>query len=203
MSRFHSSLSNLLAAIALVLPLSLGGCSDDPTTVAQFTPSGTVRTPGLVKLEQKSRSGSRVVVDVLLYGPEPALDLFAFQFAIKNANPNLVRFVPRSTYTQNALVAGAGQTIAIDVDGTSDPSLIEVNVEKEGGGAGNGFASASVVVIELTFDLQGSGATTLSLIGLGADPPQAVDAARAPIPDVIFDEASAGVSGVTTGGSGY
>ena len=157
---------------------------------------------GLVKLQEKSRSGARVVVDAVFFGPEAALDLNAFKFGIRNGNPDLVRFVSQMTYVQTALIAGAGQTIATDVDGDSNPSLVQVDVEKLGGGAGNGVAGTSAVVIELTFDVRGSGTTTLTLVGLGADPPKAFDSAHASIPAVTFDAASATVRAVTTGG-GY
>jgi hypothetical protein len=178
------------------------GCSSGSMTSAQFTASATPAAPGLVKLEERSRSGSRMVVDVVLFGPDQALDLNAFRFGIRNGNTDLVRFAPQTTYAQTALIADAGQTIAADVDGASDPSLVRVQVEKQGGGAGNGVAGDSAVVIELTFDVRGSGATTLTLVGLGADPAQAFDSQRAAIRAVTFDAASATVRAVTTGG-GY
>jgi hypothetical protein len=204
MSRSPSPRVPFLASIGVVLTVFLAGCGGGSTTTsAQFTSSTTAPAPGLVKLVEKSRSGSRVVVDVLLFGPETSLDLIAFQFGIKNGNSDLVTFVAQSTYTQTALVTEAGQTISIDVDGASDPSLVKVNLEKRGGGAGNGIAPASAVVIELAFDVRGAGATTLTLAGLGNNLPQALDSTRIPIAAVSFDAASAGVTGVTTGGGGY
>ena len=71
-----------------------------------------------------------------------------------------------------------------------------------GGGTGNGVPGASAVVIELTFDAMTSGATTLTLVGQGANPPQAFDSTNALIPGVSFDAASAAVKGVSTGGGG-
>jgi hypothetical protein len=195
---------SFLAAAAAVLIVFTAGChSGSSSTSAQFTPSATPPAPGLVKLVEKGRSGARVVVDVVIFGPEPALDLTAFRFGVKIGDSGLVKFVPQGSYTQNALVADAGQTIAIDVDGASDPSLVAVTVGKNGGGAGNGIAGDSAVVIELSFEVQGSGMTTLTLGGLGNTPPEAVDSTRARIPAVTFDAASAGVTGVTTGGGGY
>jgi hypothetical protein len=143
-----------------------------------------------------------MVVDVVVFGPEAALDLNEFKFGIRIGNSNLVKLAAQATYTQTALIAAAGQTIATDVDGASDPSLVQVDVKKQGGGAGNGIAAASAVVIELTFDVRGSGTTTLALVGLGADQARAFDSLRAPIPAVTFDAASATVMAVTTGG-GY
>jgi hypothetical protein len=202
MSRSHVLRFASLASIGLALTALLAGCRHNSSTSAQFTPSTTAPAPGLIKLVERTRSGSRVAVDVILFGPEPALDLFAFKFAIKIGDSDLVGLVAQSSHTQTALVSDAGQTILIDVDGTADPSLVQVDVEKQGGGAGNGFAAASAVVIELTFEVRGSGATSLTLTGVGNDPPQAVDSSRAPIGEVAFDGASATVRGVTTGG-GY
>ena len=191
-----------LAAISVGLAVILAGCSNDSSISAQFTPSATASAPGLVKLVERSRSGSRVVVDVLLNGPEPGLDLFAFKFGIKIGNDNLVSLVAQSTYNQTALVAANGQSISIDVDGASDPSLVQVDVGKDVG-AGNPIAAPSAVVLEVAFDVQAAGATTLTLVGLGGAPPRAVDSANATIAAVQFDAASATVTGVSSGGGGY
>jgi hypothetical protein len=200
----------LCPRLFLLLSLSLGtlllatGCGGgSSSTVAQFTASATAAAPGLVKLVPKTTSGSRAVVDVLIFGPEPNLDLLGFEFGVKIGDTNLVRFVPQAMYVQNALVPDEGQTVAADVDGVSDPSVVKITVTKNGGGAGNGFAGASAVVIELSFDVQGSGATTLSIVGPGAGEPEALDSHRNPIAAVRFDAASGGLRGVTTGGGGY
>jgi hypothetical protein len=200
-SRFPRFL--FLASIGVVLTVFLADCSSNATTSAQFTASATAQVPGLVKLVPKATSGSRAVVDVVIFGPEPNLDLLGFEFGIKIGDTNLVRFVPQSTYAQSALVPEAGQTIATSVDGATDPSLVRIEVTKNGGGAGNSIAGASAVVIELAFDVQGSGATTLSIVGLGAGEPEALDSHRTPIAAVRFDAASGGLRGVTTGGGGY
>lgn len=202
MTRIRLSRSAFLASVVVALTAFVLGCSDDATTTAQFTPSATAAAPGLVKLVERSHAGSRLAVDVVLFGPEPALDLFAFKFGVKNGNSNLVRFVPQPASTQTALVADAGQSIAINVDGVSDPSIVEVEVTKQGGGEGNGFDASSAVVIELVFDVQGSGTTTLTLAGLGVDQPLALNSVQAPIGAVTFDTTSAGVTGVVSGG-GY
>src|SRR5512143_1653193 len=121
MNRTRAPRVLLLASLAVALTTLLAGCSSNTTTSAQFTASTTRPAPGLVKLVQKSRSGSRVVVDALIYGPEPGLDLSAFRFGIAIGDTSVARFVPREPYTQTALVAGDGQTIAIDVNGATDP----------------------------------------------------------------------------------
>lgn len=191
-----------LATAAAALALFLAGCNSGSSTSAGFVASATPPAPGLVKLVESSRSGQRVSVDAIVYGPEPGLDLFEFRFGVHIGNAGLVHFVPQQSYTQTALVAGAGQTIAADVDG-SDPSLVRVDVAKQGGGAGNGIAGATAIVIRLTFEVQGSGSTTLTLAGDGNGNPQALDRNDAPIGAVHFDPASASVRGVSSGGGGY
>jgi hypothetical protein len=203
MNRFLSPRLALLASILVAATAFAVGCSDNSQLEARFSPSATAAAPGLVKLVERSHSGTHVVVDAVLFGPEPNLDLMAFQFGIKISNTNVVRFVPQSTYTQTALIAGAGQTVAVAVDGASDPSLVQVTVEKDGGGAGNGVGGTSAIVIELTFEVQGSGSSTVTLSGIGGNPPKAVDSHIAQIGAVTFDVASANVMGVMTGGGGY
>jgi hypothetical protein len=195
-------MNRLLISIGVLASLALAGCGSDSSTAAQFSASTTAPTPGLIKLEQKSRSGARVVIDARIYGPEPDLDLSGFRFGIRVGDADLVRFAPQMTYPQNVLVAGTGQTITIDVN-AADPALIRIEVEKQGGGAGNGFAAASAIVIELPFDVQSEGSTSLTLSGLDGHAPQALDSTGAVIATVRFDAASASVRGVTTGGSGY
>ena len=196
-------MSRLRAISLAVLAVLLAGCNNDSTTTAQFAASATPPAPGLIKLEQSSVSGAQVQVNVLLHGPEPGLDLNAFRFAVKIGDPSAVRFVAQSSYVQSALVAGEGQSIVIDVDGTSDPSLVNVQMRKAGGGAGNGFTSAAALVIQLTFEVLGSGGSTLSFAGVGAFPAEALDSRGQTIDDVLFDRAGASIAGVRTGGGGY
>lgn len=191
------------AFTAAALALLLVACGSSSSTSARFNPSTTPATPGLVKLVQKSHSGERVVVDAVLYGPEPNLDLFAYSFSIKIGNTGIAKLVPQMDYTQSALVAANGQTISVQVDAASDPTLVQVVVGKQGGGTGNGFASGSVVLVELVFQVNGSGQSSLDFMGQGGHPPQVLDHNLAPIAAVTFDPASAGVQGVTTGGGGY
>lgn len=203
MNRYRLVTRTRLASVALVAVVGLVGCHGSSTTSAQFSASTTAPSPGLIKLVPKSRSGSRVVVDALIYGPEPDLDLNAFRFGVRIGDTTLVRLAVQTSYLQSALVPANGQTVVVDVDGASDPSVVRVDVEKQGGGAGNGVPGASAVVVELSFDVLGSGATTLTLVGAGLDAPVALDSAGGPIAGVTFDAESASVRGVTTGGGGY
>ncbi|HEX4824140.1 MAG TPA: hypothetical protein VFV19_07485 [Candidatus Polarisedimenticolaceae bacterium] len=187
----------------LLLASTLVGCGGGTTMISgQFTASATAPSPGLVKLVRKSGSGGRVVVDAVIYGPEPALDLAGFAFGVRIGETSIARFAPQTMYRQTALVAGAGQTIAIDVDGASDPSVVAVRVDTQGGGPGNGIPGASAVVIELSFDLTGPGATSLTLVGIGNERPEALSSTRTPIGAVTFDGVSATLRGVATGGGG-
>ena len=198
MSRSRFLRFPLLVAMCLII----AGCSNNPSISAQFRASATAPSPGLVKLVERSHSGSRVRVDVLLYGPEPGLDLFAFRFGIRIGNDTVATLVPQSAYSQTALVAGEGQLISIDVDAASDPSLVQVDLGKTNG-AGNAIDGPSAVVLALSFDVQASGTSTLTLVGLDGGPPRAFDTTGASIAAVRFDAASASVMGVSSGGSGY
>jgi hypothetical protein len=202
MTRIRSDSLPLAAFTLLLVGLLLAGCGGESRTSAQFLESTTAPTPGLVKLVASAVSGNRVVVDVVMHGPEPDLDLNAFRFGVQVDNPALLRFAPQSSFLQTALVAGEGQTIAIDVQATEDPSLVVVETQKRGGGAGNGFASATAIVIELSFEILGEGTASLSLVGVDGNPPLALDPTRTPIDGVVFDAESAHVVGVTVGG-GY
>jgi hypothetical protein len=191
-----------MVLLGVLLGVAMTGCGKDSTTNAQFAASTTPTTPGLIKMAQASASGTQVVVDVLLFGPEPNLDLYASRFGIRIADPSAVRLLPQTTYAQSALVASQGQTIRIAVDG-SDPSLVEVETVKQGGGAGNGFTSPAVVLIELTFEVTGTGGSSLSFSGLDGNPPQALDTGRLPLAGVRFDTQAASIAGIRTGGGGY
>jgi hypothetical protein len=196
--------SPFVASLALGDALALAGCNGGSgSTTARFTASATAAEPGLVKLVQSASAGGRVVVQVRMFGPEADADLHGFRFGVQIGDPGVLRFVPQSSYEQTALVAGEGQTIAIDVDGASDPSLVQVETRKLGGGAGNGVPEAGATVLRLAFDLQREGTSTLTLVGLGADPALAFDANGAAIDAVSFDAADAAVTGVSSGGGGY
>ena len=190
-------------ALAFALTVLATGCHGDSMTSAQLTQSPTAAMPGLVKLVPRSASNAAVVLDVVIYGPEQGLDLSGFAFGVAVGDPTLARFVSESSYVQTALLPGAGQSVLLDVDGTSNPSLVQVHITEQGGGVGNGIAGASAIVIELAFQVQRAGATTLTLVGLDGSPAHAINSTGGAIGAVTFDGASAGIQGVTTGGGGY
>lgn len=197
-----------VAALALA---SLLGCSNDDakTLSVQFTPSATAATPRLVKIIQKSKSGGRLVVQVVIYGPDTTLDMYSFAFDVKIANPDVLRFVAGSDVAGGALVPFVGQTVDSIVGlgtlpgGGADPSTVVVGVSKLGGGVGNGISGASAVVVELTFDARAAGSTGLTLTGSGGNPARVLDSTGAVIGTINFDAASATVQAVSTGGGGY
>lgn len=191
-----------LPALACALSLALAGCGGSSTMSTQFAASTTPAAPGLVKLVLASNSDSTVLVDAILFGPLPDADLYAFDFAVKIGEPNLVRLAPQTNYVQTALVSDDGQPITIGVTVAADPSLVHVHVEKTNGSAGNGIAAQAALVIQLPFQVSGSGASTLALTGNGNNPATAFDSRRMPIAAITFDAASANVLGTQSGG-GY
>jgi hypothetical protein len=169
---------------------------------AVFTPSATPGTKDVVKLVEKTKSGARVVVQAVIYGPDVTLDLYTFAFDVTMGDTSVVKFVSGSASIPaagTALVALAGQTLQViaQPDGT-DPKHIVVGVSKLGGGSGNGVSAASAVVVQLTFQVLKVGTTTLTITGNPAatKPPQALDSGGVPIPAVVFDSVSATIQGV-------
>lgn len=200
----------LALALALVLTAWLPGCSDDdPATFAvAFTPSSTASAPRVIKLVQKSKSGGRVVVSVVVGGPDMTLDMYSFAFDVKIGDPDVLRFVNGSDVPGSALVPFAGQTVDSIVGlgtlpgGGSDPSTVVVGVSKLGGGLGNGVSTASAVIVDLAFDVRSAGTTTLAITGSGGNPPRVFDSGGSVIGTMTFDAATASVVGTATGGGG-
>jgi hypothetical protein len=102
-----------LATIVVASLLGCGGGSDSGGYAVTFTPSNTATAPRLVKLVQKSKSGGRVVVQVVIYGPDTTLDMYSFAFDVLIGDPNVLRFVGNSDVAGNALVATGSQSIRI------------------------------------------------------------------------------------------
>jgi hypothetical protein len=195
----------LIAAAVAVFGLfgyGCGGSSSSSSLSGSFSPSTTATAAGLVKLVPKTSSGARIVVQAVLYGPDPTLDLYTFAFDVKIGDPSVLRFVAGSAVAGNALVASGSQTItALAAPNGMDVSDIVVGVGKLGGGAGNGIAGASAVVVELTFDVLKAGTSTLAIATSPA--PAADDSTGAAIGAVTFDAAAGLVTGISTGGGGY
>jgi hypothetical protein len=195
-----------LATIVVASLLGCGGGSDSGGYAVTFTPSNTATAPRLVKLVQKSKSGGRVVVQVVIYGPDTTLDMYSFAFDVLIGDPNVLRFVGNSDVAGNALVATGSQSIeslATVADGGSDPSTVVVGVSKLYGGTGNGVSGSSAVVVEMAFDVRSAGTTTLTLAGSGGNPARVFDSNGSVIGSITFDTASASVQGTPTGGGGY
>jgi hypothetical protein len=205
MTSSQAAASRLVIAALVVgaaCSFGCGGGSSDGTggsLGASFTESATPAAPRLVKLVQKSKSGTHVVVDAVIYGPDVTLDMYTFAFDVKIADPTVVKFVAGSAVAGNALVAFAGQSLEAIADlgtapgGGADNSRVVVGVSKLGGGVGNGIAGASSVVVELTFAVQKAGTTTLTLTG--SPIPQVLDSNGLPIASITFDSAGATMSG--------
>ena len=197
-------------ALALILVAWLPGCSnDDPATFAvAFTPSTTAAAPRLIKLVQKSKSGGRLVVSVVIGGPDTTLDMYSFAFDVKIGNTDVLRYSNGSDVPGNALVPFAGQTVDSLVGlgtlpgGGDDQSTVVVGVSKLGGGLGNGIAGTSAVIVDLAFNVRSAGTTTLTLTGSGGNPPRVFDSGGGFIGALTFDAAAASVVGTSTGGGG-
>ena len=195
-----------LATIVAASLLGCGGGDDGSSYAVTFTPSSTPSAPRLVKLVQKTKSGGRVVVQVVIFGPDAALDMYSFAFDVMIGDSNVLRFVGNSDVAGNALIPTGGQTVeslASVADGGTDPSTVVVGVSKFNGGSGNGISDASAVVVELAFDVRAAGTTSLTLAGSGGNPPRVFDSNLVPIGSITFDTASATVQGTSSGGGGY
>jgi len=201
--------SAAIAAIAAASLVGCGGGNDGNSYGVSFTPSTTAASPRLVKLVQKSKSGGRVVVQAVIYGPDASLDMYSFAFDVLIGDPNVLRFVSGSDTPGNALVVSGGQTLdSIAGLGTlpgggTDLSTVVVGVSKLGGGLGSGVPGASAVVVELSFDVRSAGTTSLTLAGSGGSPARVFDSNGSVIGAITFDTESATVQGTSTGGGGY
>ena len=178
------------------------GGNDSATLSAQFTASTTPATARLVKLLPQAASGSRVVVQAVIYGPDVTLDMYSFKFDVTIGDTNVLQFVSGSAVAGGALTAFAGQTVqaTAEVD-ASDPSHIKVDVHKAGGGAGNGVPGNSSVIVLLAFDALMPGTSTLAIAGAPA--PTVTDQNGAAIGTITFDPASGSVTGISSGGGPY
>ena len=191
-------------ALAAAVSASLLGCGggDDATTYSvTFTPSATPQAARLVKLVQKSKSGGRLIVEAVIYGPDVTLDMYSFVFDVEIGDTDVLRYVDGSDAPGNALVAFAGQSVDSIVGlgtlpgGGPDLATVVVGVSKLGGGLGNGVAGASAVVVELAFDVRSAGTTTLTITG---SPARVLDSNGVVIGTVTFDAASATVQGTAS-----
>jgi hypothetical protein len=209
MSTSLKSASRTVIVAMVAAAFFASGCSSGggDSLGASFTATPTAPTPRLVKLVQKSKSNTHVVVEAVIYGPDTTLDMYSFAFDVKIGNPNIVRFVDNSAVAGNALQAFAGQTISAVaslgtlVGGGVDNSTVVVGVSKLGGGVGNGIAGSSAAVVDLTFAVQTQGTTTLTFTG--SPLPEVLDQNGVPIATITFDSGQATIQGVNTGGGGY
>ena len=178
------------------------GGNSSSTLGAQFAASGTPSAVRLVKLVPKTASGSFVVVQAIIYGPDTLLDMYSIDFDVTIGDTGLLKFISGSAVAGNALTQFAGQTIeATASPNMSDASRIEVHVHKSGGGVGNGVAGASAVIVELTFNAVMSGTSTLAIAGAPA--PTVTDHNGAAIVTINFDSASGSVTSISSGGGPY
>ena len=190
------------AAIAAFALFGYGCNSDQPKLNATFIASVTPTTARLVKLQPLTSSGASVTVQAVIYGPDTTLDMYAFDFGVKIGNTSLLQFVPGSGVAGGALTATGGQTVVATASpDLSDPSVIVVSVHKTGGGAGNDVPGPFAVVVNLTFNANFAGSTTLSIAG--APTPTVKDSTGATIGAITFDTGNGTVTGISSGGGPY
>lgn len=193
------------AAVPLAATLVVAGCgggssggSGGTSLSVNFTESANPLTADFVKLQQKSKSGARVVVDVVIGGPDANVDIAGFAFDIKIGDPSILQFVSGSGTAGDALVAANGQTVVAEAAPlTGDASDIVCGVHKLPANPGNGLAASSAVVLELAFQAKKAGSTTLTIAGNGTNDPTALDPNGVAIGTITFDTGSATVQGVS------
>jgi hypothetical protein len=193
-------LASIVAMVLVVLP-ALPGCGggDDggggtmpPPVVAAFAESGTASAPDLVRLTGTA-SGNTVVVRAVVGGPTTSSDLYSFAFDVVIGDTSVATFVAGTASFGTALTLSLGQTSSAQA--TLQGNRVVVGVSKLGGGAGNGVPTEQTVV-SLTFRLLRAGSTTLTFGG--APPggsPLCLDSGGVVIPSIVFDSASATLSG--------
>ena len=192
-----------LFAIAASLAISCGGNDygggGGSYVTGDFTSSGTAPQADHVRLALSSKTGSVVKVDVIIDGPDAALDLYSFAFDIVLGNAAVATYVPNSAVAGDALVASGGQGVLVQASQSS--GRVIVGVTKSNGGSGNGVAGATAKIVTLSFNVTSVGSSSLSLEGSPSNPmnpnpdPVALDHNGAVIPAVVFDSADATLSG--------
>jgi len=189
-------------AVFTLFGYGCGGSNDSAHLVGQFTASNTPTAVDLIKLVPQSASGSRVVVQAVVYGPDTGLDMYTFAFDVVIGDPTVLAFVPNSAVAGNALQAFAGQSItAIAGPDGSDATHIVVSVSKLGAGDGNGVEGNSAVAVSLSFEVMKEGSSTLAIATSPA--PGVIDSLGGTIAALTFDSVPGTVMAISTGGGGY
>ena len=199
--RLLSRIASIVAMAGAIVSLDCGGSDlSTPSLTAEFSPSATATAAGRVKLVEAGRAGTRVVLNVVLYGPTASSDLDAFAFDLVIADTTVARFVPGTASAGNALLLSAGQSI--DLYAQQSGGRVVVGIRKTGGGGGNGVSVAQATVVSLAFDVLRVGGTALTLAGSPTNPQNPTPTAAAfdpsgnKIGSVEFDSAPATLSGV-------
>jgi hypothetical protein len=191
-------LASLLAvtAIALALP----GCGSDsnnsgggtaPVTAA-FTTNDASTAGDLVRFSSASCANDLCTVEVSI-GATTASNYYAFAFDIVISNTSIARFVAGSDITGTFLTGSA------DSQASQNGDRVVIGVSKTGAIAGNG-TGAEAVVMELTFQMTGTGDATLTFDGSPANP--ALGNCSATGPEAIDDQLPGDCIPSTTFGAG-
>lgn len=189
-------------AVFTLCGFGCGGDDNNASLSGQFAASSTASAVRLVKLVPGTASGSRVVVQAVIYGPDTSLDMYAFSFDVVIGNTAVLGYVPGSVVAGPALqTTGCDGISAIAGPDASDPTHIVVGVTKLGDCAGNGVSGSSAVVVSLSFDVLAQGTSTLAIATSPA--PSVKDSNLSTIGGITFDSATGTVTAISTGGGGY
>lgn len=196
--------SLVLVAVVAAPNAGCGGGGDNgggpitPPLTAAFTASPTAAAADRIKLVESSKAGSRITLNVAVFGPTTSDDIYGWAFDVVIGDPSVARFVPGSANAGNALSACPGQVVeALATQGTANDgsTRVVVGVSKLGGCTGNRVNDSQATVVSLTFDVLKTGNCSLSFSGNPS--PLALDSKTVPesIPSIQFDTAAATLRG--------
>lgn len=194
MLRFGGTMAAIVMLAALAAGCSGSGGGPDvvtgtPGIVASFVDSGSTPAADMVRTIGTG-AGDSVTVEVAIGGPTTSTDLYAFAFELTFGDPTVAEYVSGSASMGTALDTSGNQSL--QVLATQQGNRVIVGVSKLGGGAGNGVsAPGETAIVQLTFRLLRSGATTLTLGGSPGSQPAALDSGGADVATVQFDAAPA------------
>ena len=194
----------LLAGAALTLTAC--SSSDGPTVgvippvvSASFTPSSTPASANTTRLRSTAVSGNLLTLEVAISGVTTSSDLYSFVFDLVLGDGTVARYVGGTASFGSALTLGAGQGSVVLASQTGN--RVVIGVSKSGGGTGNGIGATEEAILSLTFEVLKAGTTSVTIMGSPTNPqnptanPAALDSTGAVIPSVVFDGASAQISG--------
>ena len=172
-----------------------------PGLVAAFAASGTASAADRVRLGGNSTSGDMVTFEVAVAGPTTSSDLYSLAFDLLLSDATVAEYVDGAAVFGTALTLGSGQGQVLAVSQSGDRVVVGVSKTGGGPGSGNGIGASEEIVVSLTFRVLRAGATGVAIVGSPSNPqnptaaPAALDSTGAVINTMVFDAASATISG--------